>query len=186
MRAACSIDGCNKPSRSRGWCGMHYMRWHTTGDPLATLRVGRPAKPELERLADKFTVGDGCWEWTAARSASGYGQFTIASGKARRAHRVVYELLAGPIPAGLELDHLCRNRACVRPDHLEPVTGRENKLRGDTVNARNAAKTECVHGHPFEGENLYVTIAGHRGCRACDREKRQRYEARRAQQRAPF
>lgn len=96
----------------------------------------------LGHIADKFTVGDGCWEWTGQMNDAGYG---IA--RKRRAHRVIYELLVGPIAPGLQLDHLCRNRCCVRPDHLEPVTQAENLRRGDNNNRK---KTSCPRGHPYD------------------------------------
>lgn len=85
----------------------------------------------------------GCWEWIGTLSSEGYGRF-----EKDLAHRVSYRRSVGPIPEGLQLDHLCRNRRCVNPEHLEPVTGRINTLRGETLPAMNAAKTECIHGHP--------------------------------------
>lgn len=82
-------------------------------------------KTLIEQLRDKFLIGDGCWEWTGAKTRGGYGHLKV-KGKNLRAHRVVYEWLVGPIPPGTELDHLCYNVGCVRPDHLQPVTHREN------------------------------------------------------------
>lgn len=126
----------------------------------------------IERLAPKVLVGDGCWEWSAARNQYGYGLI----GRGRRgegsvlAHRAVYELLVGPIPEGLTLDHLCRNRCCVRPSHLEPVTLAENKARGMSPGAMNARKTHCTHGHEFTAENTYM-YRGWRQCRTCIRAK---------------
>lgn len=103
--------------------------------PLLTLSITDPAilnkampKVQLDRLYPKILIGDGCWEWVGTHAARGYGQLKVA-GVRRLAHRVVYELLKGPIPHGLELDHLCHNRNCVRPNHLEPVTHQENMLR---------------------------------------------------------
>lgn len=131
----------------------------------------------LDRLADKFTIGDGCWQWTAARSASGYGVFWV-DGRNASAHRVMYELMVGPIPAGLDIDHLCRNRLCVRPAHLEPVSERVNTLRGTAPSAVNAHKSECRRGHALAGANLYVNPRGERQCRECQRAACRRYEAR--------
>ncbi len=134
----------------------------------------------LDRIGDKFTVGDGCWEWTASRTTAGYGQTSVA-GKYRMAHRALYELLVGPIPNGLQLDHLCRNRGCVRPDHLEPVTQAENLRRGERWQQR---KTHCPQGHEYDEANTYVTPSRPtaRYCRECNRvtgvERQRRYRAR--------
>ena len=111
-------------------------------------------------------TGD-CWTWTAAlRRPGGYGQFW-AAGRMVGAHRFAFTLLVGPIPAGLELDHLCRNHACVNPEHLEPVTQAVNLLRGVGFCAANARRTECPQGHPLSGANLYVRPDGRRKCREC-------------------
>jgi hypothetical protein len=126
-----------------------------------------------DRLSAKIDKTDpsGCWLWTASRKPCGYGQINL-NGRPRPAHRVVYELLVGPIPAGLQLDHLCRVRSCVNPEHLEPVTSRENTRRGRAVEALRelaAQMTHCKSGHPLSGPNMYVDAKGHRLCRACRR-----------------
>jgi hypothetical protein len=125
------------------------------------------AKPTLE-LFERHYIPEpntGCWLWTGARFRKGYGNFGI-DGHNRSAHRVAYELYIGPIPEGLDLDHLCRVPSCVNPDHLEPVTRRENIRRGDSVPARKAAQTHCKRGHPLFGPNLYLWKGG-RICREC-------------------
>jgi hypothetical protein len=99
------------------------------------------------RFESKITRQDsGCWEWTACKIKTGYGRVQMKEGP-KLAHRIIYELLVGPIPEGLTLDHLCRNRSCVNPSHLEPVTMRENCLRGTGPTAINARKTHCIRGH---------------------------------------
>lgn len=106
-----------------------------------------------------------CWEWTGYRVAAGYGKVTILGSGGRKdlAHRRAYELLVGPIPDGLTIDHLCRNTGCVRPDHLEPVTLRENIRRA------NPDRTVCRHGHSLSDAYIDVTPAGfrHKKCRTC-------------------
>jgi hypothetical protein len=99
------------------------------------------------------------------------------------AHRVSYELLVGPIPQGLQLDHLCRNRRCINPAHLEPVTSRENTMRGETVAAANASRDHCPSGHPYSDSNTIALGKGGRKCRECDRT---RGRARDAEIRAAF
>lgn len=148
-------------------------------------RVGGPA-PTAERIARMTTTTPaGCWQWSGRPNNAGYGQMTMqgANGaETRLAHRVAYETLVGPIPAGLQLDHLCRNRLCVNPTHLEPVTARENILRSPIAEAaKNARKTHCPQGHPYSGSNLYVLPStGYRYCRECMRAHQRRRSLRKA------
>ena len=125
---------------------------------------GYPARPFADRLWEKVAVGD-CWEWTGALTY-GYGVIGIG-GRTRRAHRVAYELLVGPILEGLTIDHLCRNRACVNPDHLEPVPHLENLRRGRHAN-QNTAKAVCLRGHEYQKRG------GRRYCKTCRSESRRR------------
>ncbi len=99
----------------------------------------------------KIDNNSGCWIWLAAKQSRGYGNY-----RSRLAHRVSYEMNKGPIPKGLTLDHLCRNRLCVNPDHLEPVTQLENNMRGEGVTARNRRKTHCSNGHPLTPGNIKI------------------------------
>lgn len=134
---------------------------------------------EERRLLEKIHFSDDCWLWTAALS-KGYGSFRTTAGM-RKAHRLVWEHYVGPIPEGLVLDHLCRQRACVNPDHLEVVTHGENILRGEGLAAQQVKRTHCPRGHPYDGDNLYVSPRGARFCRTClrlkDPEAQRRYRA---------
>lgn len=129
-----------------------------------------PARPISERFWPKVNRVDGsCWEWTGAKDGKGYGRFWVTeTRRAVVAHRVAYELLVGPIPEGLTLDHLCRNTGCVNPAHLDPCTAGENASRAPGAPYRvKAAWTHCAHGHEFTPANT-ATHHGRRECRACN------------------
>jgi hypothetical protein len=121
---------------------------------------------------------DGCWVWLASRNPWGYGHFAHRR-VIRSAHRCAYEIAVGPIPDGLTIDHLCRNPACVNPAHLEPVTMTENLRRGMSPSAIHARQTHCIHGHPFDASNTYVTgTSKRRTCRTCNRDAVAQYKQR--------
>lgn len=130
-----------------------------------------------ERFESKISPepNSGCWLWTGGLSRSGYGYtYTARRHNMECAHRVVYKLLRGPIPDGLQIDHLCRMRCCVNPEHMECVTGPVNTRRGG-----NALKTVCKRGHLLSGENLFFS-SGTRQCRICSRARGQKTDAKRA------
>lgn len=120
----------------------------------------------------------GCWLWQGAIDAKGYGRVYDTPQTSRLAHRIMYVERRGPVPDGLTLDHLCRVTHCVNPDHLEPVTHRENCLRGVGPIPENAAKTHCVHGHEFTPENTYWRAPNRRACKACTAKLQREYQAR--------
>ena len=124
-------------------------------------------KSFLDVIEDKVLIGDDCWEWTGYKNPHGYG-IVNRGGKMRKAHQEMYEMTKGPIPAGLEIDHLCRNTSCIRPSHLEAVTHAVNVHRGNAWAGRNIRKTHCKHGHEFTVENTIIRRDG-RECRACKR-----------------
>lgn len=126
-----------------------------------------PARPLLDRFWEKVQTGEGCWQWTGSLARGGYGSIGF-EGHTLRAHRVAYEALVGPIPEGLVLDHLCRNRGCVNPTHLEPVTLHENLLRGEPAN-----RTHCPAGHAYTAQNTWMWH-GKRKCRECGRLRQRR------------
>jgi len=108
------------------------------------------------------TKGSPCWIWWGASLSNGYGKVTV-NYKTLLVHRFVYESLIGPIPEGLQLDHVCENKLCVNPAHLEPVTCKINMER------RSASKTHCINGHPYIEENIYIRKDGRRQCRVCSK-----------------
>lgn len=169
----CSFPGCSAPHLALGLCSKHYGRSKRHGDPARAYALRDPL--------DSIDRTDGCWYWTDTLDRHGYGQWSDPeTHKNRRAHRVVYEVLVGPIPAGLTLDHECHNqddtcpggtacfhRSCVRPDHLVPRTTPANSAGSPRANAK---KTYCPRGHPYTPENTYISARGERSCITCRRE----------------
>lgn len=163
----CSVTGCVRARQVSDMCDLHYRRSRSGRDVHAPCRV---VGDDAARFWSKVTKTDTCWLWTGSRNKAGYGDFKVrvnGSLKVRRAHRWLYELEHGQVPDGLELDHLCRVPRCVRPEHLEPVTHRENMLRGQNPTAENARRTHCTHGHSLTAGNIYRTKGGARDCRLC-------------------
>lgn len=142
------------------------------GERVGRVRVARSTEG-FWALVDKRGPSD-CWRWLGPLNTAGYGRYWshpyVAS------HRFSWVQTNGPVPDGLQLDHLCRNRACVNPAHLEPVTRRENILRGVSPVAENARRDRCGQGHEFDAENTYVW-QGHRMCRICRAARKRRYRA---------
>lgn len=136
-------------------------------NPKRRSNNGPIPRPLSQRFWPKVEKGSGCWIWKGASDALGYGRIVIAPNTWQVAHRVSYRLVKGEIPEGLQLDHLCRNPSCVNPDHLEPVTCRENLLRGEGVTAKRAQQTHCNQGHEYTSENTVVLPGGRRGRRTC-------------------
>ena len=132
-----------------------------------------------QKFTDKIhpEPNTGCWLWAGALNRDGYG-IANRQYRTRMAHSISYEFVFGPIPEGLELDHLCRVRCCVNPDHLEAVTHLENCQRGTAgthIRRVESLKTHCSKGHEFAGENLYTRKNGARGCRECSRINTRKY-----------
>jgi hypothetical protein len=144
--------------------------------------MGRPAIPLRKRLFSRLVIDpSGCVLWTGPTTQDGYG-IIIVNRRTVMVHRAIWELLEDPIPAGHTIDHVkargCANHNCASIAHLEPVTQRENVLRGDTIPAANAAKDRCPAGHPYDLANTYLTPSGKRDCRACRRAASKRYHDR--------
>lgn len=125
------------------------------------------SSPQGERHPVGYVICEnGCWDWVGAHTPKGYGRYHYKK-QYKAAHRVLYESVNGPVPDGLTIDHLCRNRGCVNPAHLEPVTMRENILRGESFAAVGARQTHCKHGHLLAGDNVLRQRVTGRRCRTC-------------------
>ncbi len=141
MQPQCSIPDCERVAWQRGWCQRHYGRWWRNGSPL----INHHDLDEDARFWSKVNKTTDCWLWTgtilksSVQSRNGYGLFhprqREGSPNLVYAHRYAYEAIKGPIPAGLQIDHLCRVHNCVNPDHLEAVTQLENMRRGREARA---------------------------------------------------
>jgi hypothetical protein len=188
-QSTCSIvedeKRCGGSVHGYGWCSKHYMRWRRHGDPLMRLQI--PGATPTERFWAKVNLygrmaspyAGPCSEWTGALQSEGYGSFWY-DGRVMLAHKWWWEQANGPVPSGLELDHLCRNRACVNLAHLEIVTKAENVRRGIAAainTARERAKTHCPQGHPYDEANTQVRPDGRRGCCACNRARKRKARA---------
>ena len=130
----------------------------------------------LAKIAVSETLswgGTPCWIWSGKPNRKGYGNLLMSPGmmpRSKSAHRLSHEIFKGEIPSGLQTDHLCRNRICVNPDHLEAVTSRVNHTRGlgpIILANRQRSKTHCPQGHEYSPKNTWLTRRGHRACKAC-------------------
>lgn len=166
----CSVKECGRPHLARGWCVGHYRRWQT-GRPLEGV-MGRKTRSLEDKMLHYVQVTGFCWLWMGARTG-GYGNVRV-NGRTTKAHRAVYEHLVGPIPEGMHLDHLCRTKACVNPDHLEPVTGEENSRRAVEAQVSGRDWDYCPNDHRYTPENTYVRTDGTRSCRTCGRNRAKR------------
>ena len=159
-KGICPAEGCLRPISRRGYCKSCYYRLKARG-VITNLPVAPSAHERFEELIKK--TPEGCWEWQGGRNNLGYGKLNLPGRKRVYAHRFSYEKYIGPIPDGLELDHLCRNPPCVNPDHLEPVTHQENLLRSAPVVARDGC---CEKGHLLTDNSVYWSN-GERWCKTC-------------------
>lgn len=144
--------------------------------------MSRTRTPVRDRLLSRREIDGqtGCWNWTGYIHHTGYGQIRLPDGpQTIYTHRVSYETFVGPIPDGLQIDHLCRNRTCFNPEHLEPVTSKENTRRAPaSVSTLNAAKTHCPSGHPYDDTNTYLCRQEGgvvRRCKVCTKAATQRH-----------
>jgi hypothetical protein len=168
----CKYPVCTRPRKSRGLCNTHYQRFRlgTLDLSVVDLEPRKRGGDPFERMQRFIQPTGCCWYWTGSLDGKGYGRISVGN-RLVRAHRWVYTVLVGAIPDGLMLDHLCRNKVCVNPDHLEPVTNRENLLRGRGV-VLHPVTTHCKHGHAYTPDNTRINRKGRKVCRRCESNRR--------------
>ncbi len=179
-KRTCSVEGCDRPSRARGWCSPHYYRWKKSGSVEGPPVLAYYKWPET-LLARMEPQPNGCIHYTGQVNRLGYGRVT-KEGTTAQAHRAAYELLVGPIPDGMTVGHKCHDadetcaggpsclhRRCVNPEHLALETIGDNvRASSNTPASINAAKTHCPQGHQYDEANTYVNpTTGKRTCRKC-------------------
>lgn len=190
----CDVDWCEAPHEARGYCRIHYRRFRDHGDPEggsvyhnAKYSTKAHDRKTLERRFWRkvhFEPNSGCWLYSGGENGHGYCSIKLPHcGRRIYVHRLSYEMHKGAIPAGLEIDHRCRVRCCVNPDHLEAVTVTENRRRIPDGLRGARKKSHCKQGHPYAGENLYLTPRGYQVCRTCQRRSDKRFKARKAETR---
>lgn len=171
----CSDETCDGVARRRGLCWSHYQSW-LDADPARQRRI---IGDDQARFMAKVAAGPDatdCWRWTATLNGCGYGSFSFGA-KTVLAHRAAYELFVGPIPDGLEIDHLCSQRDCVNFRHLEAVTRTENVQRTARRAAlRDSDRTHCPAGHELTPDNVKMSAQGTRSCRQCHRDYHKEYQ----------
>jgi hypothetical protein len=172
----CEVDGCERHVEAHDLCHTHYAylrrtgRRPTTAVPTSQARFEAKVNRNGPVPVAAPHLGP-CSLWTGAKSSGGRHGAVSIDGKRMPAHRAAWVLAGRELPDGLDLDHLCKVTLCVRIDHLEPKTHRENVLCGDAPSAANARKTHCPKGHPLSGANLFIEAGGGRRCITCKRDR---------------
>jgi len=168
MRPECSVLDCTKPHTGLSYCRSHYRKFKYSGDPFGKTKKYKTLD---ERFWEYVEIGNKkeCWLWTGHKLNNGYGQIkgNPPAHKRHLAHRIAYTFIRGEIPHDKVIDHLCKNKSCVNPYHMELVSHVENVMRGNSPHARNARKTHCPSGHPYSGDNLRIDKNGWRRCAKC-------------------
>lgn len=174
----CDVSECNRSAHRRRMCSTHYGQWRQENpDKVRRYRTHGPLNERFWRQVNGDSAAT-CWTWTGTTDKDGYGKF-VECGQWIASHRFAYEALRAEIPAGLQIDHLCRNRACVNPWHMEPVTHRVNQWRRASRTGEPLhSTTHCPSGHELNALNLYISPEGGRTCRPCNRAVQSRRKAR--------